>query len=89
MTTIVANAHTSEIEAHALNGSCAEPCAEHTVLSMARREPFGYKLVDNACLQAAAYLRRRDQWITTAYQRHFDTQRGRVQDGTRRTEAQK
>eukprot|EP00973_Karenia_brevis_P043770 6062281-Karenia_brevis.AAC.1 len=32
ITTIVANAHTSEIEAHALNGPCAEPCAEHTVL---------------------------------------------------------
>ena len=35
---------------------------------------FGFKLVDNANLQAASYLRRRDQWIHTAYQRHFDTQ---------------
>ena len=50
---------------------------------------FDFKLVDNANLQAASYLRRRDQWIHTAYQRHFDTQRGRVQDRTRRTEAQK
>ena len=56
MTTVVANAHTSEIEAHALNGPCAAPCAEHTVLSMSRRKPFGYKLVDNACLQAASIL---------------------------------
>ena len=50
---------------------------------------FDFKLVDNANKQAASYLRRRDQWIHTAYQRHFDTQRGRVQDRTRRTEAQK
>eukprot|EP00973_Karenia_brevis_P066235 9206445-Karenia_brevis.AAC.1 len=89
MTMIVANAHTNEIEPHALNGPCAEPCAEHTVLSMARRKQFGYKPVDNACLQAASYLRKRDQWINTAYQRHSDTQRGRVQDRTWRAEAQK
>eukprot|EP00973_Karenia_brevis_P037419 5159935-Karenia_brevis.AAC.1 len=30
---------------------------------MARRKPFGYKLVNNACLQPASYLRSRDQWV--------------------------
>ena len=89
MTTVVANAHTSDIAAHVVHGPCADPCPEHTVLSMARRKPFDYNLADHACVQTASYLRRRDQWMSIAYQRHFDTQRGRVKDRTRRTEAQK
>ena len=85
MTTIVANAKTSTIRAHAERGPLAAPNPEDTVLHLfSNAQPF--PLLTNLTAQGIDYLRRKREFFCYAYQQNFDALRGRVLDYLSRRE---
>ena len=88
MTTIVANAKTSTIRAHALRGPLALPDAEEGISHMfSGAKPFN--ILSHVTAQSIDYVRRKGEFFQYAYQQNFDTMRGRVSDWLDRRESQR